>query len=91
MVQYARIIDKPQTQVQRISRLEAEIQKAESLSLKATQQNGDIRGAKVLKKAAHSRARMAMRLMGILNIEFDKDVTDGIGRIRKVLEVVRKA
>jgi hypothetical protein len=46
--------------------------------------------AKEYRKLAHSKARVAMRLMGILNIEFGQNVTSGMDRIRKVLGVVKK-
>ncbi len=94
MAQFARILNKvskpeKHPKPERENRLEAVILKSERLAhlSKTPGLNGQ---AKEYRKQAHSKARVAMRLMGILNIEFNQDVTDGMGRIRKVLDVVRK-
>ena len=69
--------------------MEAVILKSERLA-HLSQTPGLNGQAKDIRKQAHSKARVAMRLMGILNIEFGQDVTGGMDRIRKVLEIVKK-
>ena len=90
MVQFVRIVDKPGAE--RTTRLEAVLRKAEELTSKVAPQlkAGKLKSAKALRKMAHSKARMAMRLMGILNIEYGEDVTDGIKRTRAILEILKK-
>tara|TARA_Y100000310_G_C20667257_1_gene808274 strand:- start:2043 stop:2333 length:291 start_codon:yes stop_codon:yes gene_type:complete len=94
MAQFARILNeqpepKKKPPPERENRLEAVILKSERLAhlSRTPGLNGQ---AKEYRKKAHSKARVAMRLMGILNIEFGQDVTDDMGRIRKVLDVVKK-
>jgi hypothetical protein len=70
----------------RLARLEAVLKKAEHIIEVARTKTakGEIQVAKNLKKAAKGKARMAMRLVGILIVEFDKDMDDAIKRIRRI-------
>jgi len=52
-------------------------------------EKGDPGGARVLKRRAREEARMAMRLIGILLIEYGLDMTGPIARTRRIVLVTR--
>lgn len=74
----------------RTERIEALVGRAENLIKMAAQAQakGDEGNSRNLKKSAHSEARMAMRLLGILMIEFGIDAKGYVERLRKVISEI---
>jgi len=70
----------------RVERINAVLTKAERQMRAAAdvERSGDKGSARILRKRAHDEARMAMRLMGILMIEFALDMTPQAERARAI-------
>lgn len=75
----------------RIGRVDSILAKAEKMVEMAGSQisKGDIGSARILKRRAHDEARMAMRLIGILFIEFNLDMNGPIARARRIVALTK--
>ena len=75
----------------RLERVQAIVIRAEKMASAALRDKADPCGAKILKRRAHEEIRMAMRLIGILMIEFGVDMSEFVVRARQVLLAVRSS
>lgn len=75
----------------RVLRVEAILSRSERMIALAAEQEkrGDIGSAKILKRKARDEDRMAMRLIGILTIEYGVDVTSFVVRARRIVLLTR--
>jgi len=75
----------------RIGRVDSLLTKAEKMIDMAGNQvsKGDVGSARILKRRAHDEVRMAMRLIGILFIEFNLDMSGPIARARRVVALTK--
>jgi len=75
----------------RIARADAILSKAEKMVdlAAAHAAKGDLGSAKILKRRAHDETRMAMRLIGILVIEFNLDMNGPIARARRIVALTK--
>ena len=51
-------------------------------------QGGNVKESKTFRKRAHSEARMAARLIGVLEIEFGLKMGEEVGRAKKIFTVI---
>lgn len=77
----------------RVDRVDAVLSKGERILQAAlnSEKSGDMGSARILKKRAHDEARMAMRLMGILMVEFGLAMTPQVERARAIALAVKGA
>lgn len=75
----------------RVARLEASLTRSERIlqTAKEREKQGDLGGARILKKKSREEARMAMRLIGILSIEYGLDMGPAILRARRIVVETR--
>lgn len=75
----------------RLSRLNATLSRSEKILSTALERErmGDTGGARILKRRSREEARMAMRLIGILMIEFGMDMGPAIVRARQIVLATR--
>jgi intergrase/recombinase len=92
MAQIPRIFDgeegKAESAKNRLERVESLLSKTERLLelAAAKEREGDRSTARSYKKIVKGKARMAMRLVGILLVEFGLPMEGEIARIRKLIE-----
>ena len=94
MVQLARVLEEKKGSDavdHRVRRLKSVLTRSEKLARVALSKyrEGKAGEARAFRKRAHDEARMAMRLIGILHIEFNVEAARVVSRIRSVLKVIR--
>jgi len=75
----------------RVARLDATLTRSEKILFSANEhaRTGDVAGARILKRRSREEARMAMRLIGILMIEYGLDMGPAIARARQIVLATR--
>jgi hypothetical protein len=68
---------------QTLTKAERQLETAQTMAAR-----GDQTGARFLKRRAHDDARMAMRLIGILTIEYNLDMGGPISRARRIVAAI---
>ena len=76
---------------QRIIRMEAVLSHAEKYIIAAKEQEArkDLATARLLKRKAYDNARLTSRLIGVLFIEYNLDMSTQIERVRKILTEIK--